>query len=430
MKKGVRLCITGSEVMNGFVLDKNTQFFASELYALGYELKESRILPDNPDAIIRAWQELAQTGDIIVNSGGLGPTSDDLTVDLLCRWLDDVPRYDEYAEKRTRYFFEKRAQREGEKTRDSVHKISLETALRQARLPSRAQPIKNNVGLAPGFYLPQIHFIALPGFPDEIKGMWKETLTLIESLGVEKSATKIIPIWGVGESQLFSMLQPHSEITLGVHALPWGCRLFLRSPSSQNAALDAYRATLEEKFPMQIMENPVVELMNLLKEKRLSLALAESCTGGLAAKQVTDIAGSSAVFKGAAVTYANETKTALVGVSRKILEEHGAVSAPCAKAMAEGASKALDADVTLSFTGIAGPTGGTPTKPVGTVFIGIHHRTEKMTRVARFQFPLGRERFRNATVACGFLAATQMLTVNLQSTVQEKQAYWPARLFA
>jgi len=404
-KKAIRLCITGSEVMNGFVLDRNTQFFASELYALGYELKESRIIHDDPQQILAAWREFQESGDIIVNSGGLGPTSDDLTVDLLCEWLGDTAIYDAYAEKRTRFFFERRS-------RSQKVAVSIDVALRQARIPSRARAIKNIVGLAPGIFIPEANFFALPGFPDEIRGMWPETLSLIESLGLKRAQTKILPVWGVGESQLFSGMPELKKVTVGVHALPWGCRLFLRGTADDaeaSAEVAALSEVLHSAFPQQINENPLQAIIAILKTQSKKLALAESCTGGLAAKQVTDFPGVSAVFQGAAVTYANSAKEALADVDAKIIAAHGAVSFECARAMAEGVAERLAADYALSFTGIAGPDGGTREKPVGTVFIGICDRTKNTTRVARFSFPFGRERFRNAVVAAGFLALWQML---------------------
>lgn len=405
MKKGVRLCITGSEVMNGFVLDRNTQFFASGLYALGLELVESRILHDDREQILKTWKEFAATGDIIVNSGGLGPTTDDLTVDLLCEWLNDTPVYEPHAEKRTRYFFEKRA-------RLHPGSLSLETALRQARIPSRAQAIQNPIGLAPGIFLPELHFFALPGFPDEIKGMWPEVLRLIEELNPQRSLTRIIPVWGVGESQLFSELPQLEKISVGVHALPWGCRLFLRAkhedPDSL-AELTSIAQALQARFIGQVVEDPLAQLIAHCKEHKLRLAVAESCTGGLAAKQITDIPGVSAIFTGGAVSYANATKTALLGVDAELIATHGAVSSEVAAAMAQGAAQHLEADLALSFTGIAGPDGGSEKKPVGTVFIGLCDRRLNETRVGKFMFPFGRERFRNAAVAAGFLALWQYL---------------------
>ncbi|MFZ5627493.1 MAG: nicotinamide-nucleotide amidohydrolase family protein [Spirochaetota bacterium] len=410
MARGVRLCITGSEVMNGFVLDRNTQFFASELYALGLELVESRILHDDRQQIMATWKEFAATGDIIVNSGGLGPTSDDLTVDLLCEWQQDTAVYEPHAEKRTRYFFEKRA-------RQQPGSYSLETALRQARIPSRAVAIRNPVGLAPGIFLPELNFFALPGFPDEIRGMWPEVLRRIEQQNAERSVTRIIPVWGVGESQLFTemrSLTPEIDrsVSVGVHALPWGCRLFLRAKqgdAASAAALGEIAATLESHFAGQVVEDPLGGVIAYCKEKRLKLALAESCTGGLAAKQVTDIAGVSAIFTGGVVSYANEAKTELVGVPAELIAAHGAVSAEVAGAMALGVAQKLGADLSLSFTGIAGPDGGSEAKPVGTVFVALHDARSEKTFVARFLFPFGRERFRNATVATGFLSLWQYL---------------------
>jgi len=401
--KSVRLCITGSEVMNGFVLDKNTQFFASELYALGYELKESRVLHDDRDQILNTWRELAKTGDIIINSGGLGPTSDDLTVDLLCEWLGDTAVYDPHAEKRTRFFFERRA-------KDPTKALSIELALRQARLPSRARAIKNTVGLAPGIFLPEVNFIALPGFPDEIKGMWAETLSILEAQSLIKTPTRILPVWGVGESQLFSQLPESKNVTIGVHALPWGCRLFLRSPDQD--AIDALALDVENKFAGQIVEKPLEAIIEYCKKEKLTLAVAESCTGGAAAKQITDVAGVSSIFLGGAVTYANSAKEKYLGVKASTLETHGAVSRETAVQMAAGVCHQLGADIGLSFTGIAGPTGGSDQKPVGTVFIGLHDARSNDTRVARFVFPFGRERFRNAAVACGFLAMWQRHVYN------------------
>lgn len=451
MRKGVRLCITGSEVMNGFVLDRNTQFFASELYARGYELMESRILHDDREQILKTWREFAATGDIVVNSGGLGPTSDDLTVDLLCEWLNDTAVYDPHSERRTRYFFERRAREQSAKgaakpgTTGGARAVSIEVALRQTRLPSRARAIKNTVGLAPGIFLPEINFIALPGFPDEIRGMWKETLGIMESLSLTRHATKIIPVWGVGESQLFSELSVPDSVTVGVHALPWGCRLFLRSgpsirpdgllrdlPSTQpdgkrrdlpsaetgnrslsavemSEQIDSVAAAIAAKFPGQVVDDPLADVIEYCKTNALTLSLAESCTGGMAGKQVTDHAGVSAIFKGSAVTYANEAKTGLLGVAPQLIAEHGAVSAECAAAMARGAADRFDSTLSLAFTGIAGPDGGSADKPVGTVFIALHDARTAETRVARFGFPFGRERFRSATVACGFLALRQYL---------------------
>lgn len=410
MARGVRLCITGSEVMNGFVLDRNTQFFASELYALGLELVESRILHDDPQQILATWKEYAASGDIIVNSGGLGPTTDDLTVDLLCEWQNDTPAYEPHAEKRTRYFFEKRAKQQ-------PGAYSLETALRQARIPSRAVAIRNPVGLAPGIFLPDINFFALPGFPDEIRGMWPEVLRRIEQQNAERSVTRIIPVWGVGESQLFTEMRSltpdiDQSVSVGVHALPWGCRLFLRAKQSDPesaATITQIASTLESHFAGQVVEDPLGAVIAYCKEQQLKLALAESCTGGLAAKQVTDIAGVSAIFTGGVVSYANEAKTELVAVPAELITAHGAVSPEVAAAMARGVAQKLGADLSLSFTGIAGPDGGSAEKPVGTVFIGLHDRRTSQTRVGRFLFPFGRERFRNATVASGFLALWQYL---------------------
>ncbi len=284
-------------------------------------------------------------------------------------------------------------------------------------MPSRAVAIKNPVGLAPGIFLPGLNFFALPGFPDEIKGMWPEVLRRIEEQSTARALTRIIPVWGVGESQLFSEMRTltpgiDQSVSVGVHALPWGCRLFLRAKESaagSEAALGEISSILESHFAGQVVDDPLGGVIAYCKGNQLRLALAESCTGGLAAKQVTDIAGVSAVFTGGVVSYANEAKTTLLGVEADLIAAHGAVSAEVAAAMARGVAQLLGADLSLSFTGIAGPDGGSAAKPVGTVFVGLHDRRTGETRVGRFLFPFGRERFRNATVATGFLSLWQYL---------------------
>lgn len=387
--------------MNGFVLDRNTQFFASELYGRGYRLVESRIVHDDRHQILATWREWAASGDIIINSGGLGPTSDDLTVDLLCEWLGDQAIYEPEAERRTRYFFERRARKNPA--------LSLETALRQARIPSRAIAIQNSVGLAPGIFIPEKNFFALPGFPEEIHAMWPQVLQHIQALEPEKFLTTIIPVWGVGESQLFSGIRETPGVTVGVHALPWGCRLFLRAENGMPQALEKLAAEIRSRYSAQIVEDPLVEVIAHCKKQGLKLAFAESCTGGLAAKRLTDHPGVSAIFQGGVVSYANSAKSTLLGVSQELLATHGAVSREVAEAMARGAAEVLSAELALSFTGIAGPDGGSESKPVGTVYIGLYDRRSDDMRVARFHFPLGRERFRNATVSCAFLALWQYL---------------------
>lgn len=400
--RGVRLCIVGSEVANGFVLDKNTQFFAQELFSRGYDLIESRILRDDPEQIIANWKTLFETGDLIINSGGLGPTPDDLTVDLLSDLLGVKPVYEPDAERRVRAFFERR--------KGNEKGISLDVALRQARIPDTTVPIKNIVGLAPGIFIPHIPFIALPGFPQEIKGQWDQVLEKIESLNLPKRKTTIIPIWGKGESEIFSNIQQPPEVDVGVHALPYGCRIFLRTKDNSETALNIQEQladALHSNYPDLICEDPIEDFAVWAIQSKTTFALAESCTGGLASKLMTDIPGISAVYPGGVVSYANEAKTNLLNVPASVINSDGVVSMATAAHMAAGAAISLKAQLGFSFTGIAGPTGGLSNKPVGTVFCGIADLKEKTVHVVKLFYPFGRERFRSAAVYTLFLALWQ-----------------------
>ncbi|MCS6984454.1 MAG: nicotinamide-nucleotide amidohydrolase family protein [Leptospiraceae bacterium] len=394
----ISLCITGSEVLNGFVLDTNTRFFASEFYKAGFEVRESRILRDDPRAILNSWEEFYQRGDIIVNAGGLGPTRDDLTVDLLCQWLNRRPVMVQEAEEKIRRLFQEK------KERGMTMKYSLEVALRQARIPEGCIALPNPVGLAPGIFVPEKNFFALPGFPIEIEGIWPSLWQYLDKEKLQKYHTRELPVWSYGESALFAEIHPPEEIEMGVHALPFGCRLFFRSQNER--LLDEFFTSLKERYYGLTQESPLKSFAQWAMANNKKVALAESCTGGLFAKEFTDIPGISAIFLGGVVSYANEIKMSFLGLPEEILKTHGAVSAPCAKAMAEGALLRFGADISVSFTGIAGPGGGTPKKPVGTLYIGLATKGEE-TLIGKFFYDFGRARFRQAACATAALVLYQ-----------------------
>ncbi len=396
----ISLCVTGSEVVNGFIQDTNTRFFAAELYAMGYEVRESRVLRDDPDAILEAWQSMHNRGDVIINAGGLGPTNDDLTVDLLCQWLNCKAIVVPEAERRIKALFQHRARQGG------TMKYSLDVALRQARIPEKSIPLENSGGLAPGIYVPEKNLLALPGFPSEIKAIWPQVPELLKNYRLNQYATAEIPVWAYGESALFAEIHPPPEIEIGVHALPLGCRLFLRSSVNNRDQVTAYAEELRQRYAALGEPKPLEAFAHWAIANHKKIAFAESCTGGLLAKQFTDIPGISACFQGAIVSYANEIKTRELDVAEDILAIHGAVSRHCAVAMAEGALKKMNADITVSLTGIAGPSGGSDEKPVGTLFMAIADRNEP-TLVARFLYNFGRERFREAAAASAALALFQ-----------------------
>ncbi len=396
--RGVRLCIVGSEVLNGFILDSNSRFFASELYRLGIPLNEVRVLPDEPEIILQTWQDYAATGDLIINSGGLGPTDDDLTIDLLCKFLGVEAVYDSYAERKLRVFFKKRkGQIENDKEK------TIERALRQVRIPAGEEALANKVGLAPGVWVKSIPLVALPGFPLEIKSIWPQVLQKIEGLNFATEPTVEVPIWGIGESTLFSELALGPEIEVGVHALPLGSRLFLRSKEPKN--LEQAEKDVRQKYSANVVENPLAAFFDFMVENNQTISTAESCTGGLLAKLFTDIPGSSKVYLGSIVSYDNQIKEKLLAVSADTLVQYGAVSSQSAAEMVKNGQQNMNSDYCIATTGIAGPSGGTEEKPVGTVYIGIAGPGEAW--VGRFNFPLGRERFRNAVCYTAMLSLYQ-----------------------
>ncbi|MCB1199682.1 MAG: nicotinamide-nucleotide amidohydrolase family protein [Leptospiraceae bacterium] len=402
-ERGIRICIIGTEVTNGFIQDTNTKFFAEELYSRGLILKECRVIPDDPEIIFDTWNEYIRSGDLIINSGGLGPTDDDLTVDLISQLLGVEPVYDEEAEKRVKWFFKKRA-RSG---------VSLELALRQARIPAMTIGLKNTVGLAPGIWAPRINMIALPGFPVEIKSIWPEALKIIETQDLTRRSTRILPVWAMGESQLFSQIPRSNDVEIGVHALPIGCRLFLRAKNEDGnlTELDRIENEIRLHFTSLISHDPLRDIIEKLLADAKTLSTAESCTGGLIGKLITDIPGSSAWYQGGAITYSNSSKSQLLNVKEETIQRFGAVSHATAAEMAIGALAAFNSDIAVSTTGIAGPDGGSDEKPVGTAFAAIADKNSQKVYTAKLYYPFGRERFRLAVAHSLFLGLFQRFTL-------------------
>lgn len=399
--RGVRICIIGSEVLNGFVQDTNSNFFAREMFSRGFDIKSVDVIRDDPEQILAAWQRLFSSGDLVLVSGGLGPTEDDLTVDLLSKYLNTNPVYEPNAERRVRAYFGRRGnQKKG---------IQLETALKQARYPEGTEALINREGLAPGIWVKDIPALFLPGFPVEIKGMWPQALEFIDSLQLEKKHTEIVPVWGVGESELFSNIYISEKIETGVHALATGCRLFLRERAEGQAGdeLQKMLGSIKEKYSAHIIDDPLLAFMGFLKKENKTMATIESCTGGLIGKLITDIPGASQVYPGGFISYANSIKEKLVGIKKETLEKYGAVSEQVAVEMALGGIKTTGADFSIAVTGIAGPDGGSDEKPVGTVYIALAEKQTRTIYCARLYMPIGRERFRKAVVYSAFLALYQ-----------------------
>ena len=390
---GIFLFVIGSEILNGFTLDTNTQFICSKLFHRGLRINKVFVLRDNFKEILNALRKAIPQSDLIITTGGLGPTQDDLTVDILCELTACKPTHDTYAKRRADTIF------------SSKRSVDMDRVLRQTRIPENSIPLKNSVGLAPGIWIPDLPLLAMPGFPIEIRSVWPEALKKIKTLNLQKTNTRIFPVWGYGESTLFSELVFPDEIEVGVHALEFGCRLFLSSKDKN--ILDVFSRKIKKQYAAYIIENPLTALSAFLKEKKLWLATVESCTGGLCAKLLTDQPGASAFFKGSIISYHNEIKVSLGGVAQKTLKKFAAVSRETVIEMASGGLKILHSDLVLAVSGIAGPAGGSKEKPVGTVYLGFASSREKRVWVGKFFLPLGRERFRQAAAYILFLSLYQ-----------------------
>ena len=392
----VDLVNTGSELLLGEILNTHAVWIAEALRPLGLRLQRQVCIPDGPE-IGAVFAERFPHCDVLIVTGGLGPTLDDVTRESLAELLGLAMTRDEKVvaeiEERLRHYQRKMP--------DSNY--------RQADVPAGAEVLSNPNGTAPGLYLPPLsfeggrspHVFLLPGPPRELRPMFRDQVVpRLLRIAPDPGDRAILNLTthGIGESRLTELLDSELEDLPGVEL---GYRL---GQGFVNIRLIGPRASLTEGESRvrrilgpcllctdgSTMEQMVVRV---LAEKGETLVTAESCTGGAVASQITDAPGASKVFLAGYVTYANEAKTDLVGVPPELIAEHGAVSAPVAQAMAEGALERSGATHAVSLTGIAGPSGGTDEKPVGTVFIALATEGEE-TWVCPFSFPGGRDVFK------------------------------------
>lgn len=387
----VEILNTGTELLFGSVINTHLSYLAQQLFPLGLRVQRQLTIPDG-DSIGDAIIESARRCEVILVTGGLGPTTDDITREIVSELTGRPLRLDDSILQKISQRFKKRGLTMTDRT------------ARQAFVPDGATELANDHGTAPGLYLPAQngipHLFLFPGPPRELRPMFKTyALPILRSLvGNHDLDARTYRTTGLGESQVERII---GERLLTIPGLELGyCarmgEVDVRVIGSQLAVkaaseliereLGDYIVTTEDKE----LEDIVVELLTM---KKATLAIAESCTGGLLASRITDVPGSSLVFIEGNVTYSNEAKTRTLSVSPELLSTVGAVSEEVARAMAEGALKRSGATYALSTTGIAGPGGGTDLKPVGTVFIGLASRGGA-TLVEKEFFPTDRPSFK------------------------------------
>lgn len=371
--KSAEIVTIGTEMLLGDLVDTNTAWISHQLAGLGVGIYRHTTVGDNSERIVGALKDAASRADLVVTTGGLGPTSDDLTNACL-GLLTGLPMV-KYPEAR-RHVDEKFAQF-GRRPTPSNYK--------QALFPRGTELIPNPLGTAMGALLEWegTLFATLPGVPSEMKGMFEETIApLIRSRSDGAIVSKTLHFAGIGESALAEQVQDFLDAPdPTVAPLAGQGRVRLRITTRAATEEEAWQkiepvekeimVRLGDYFFGEDEETLESSVGRLLSERGATVALAESCTGGLISKRLTDVAGSSAYFEEAFITYSNASKERLLGVPGEMLQKHGAVSEPVARAMAEGARRAAGADYGLSVTGVAGPGGGTEEKPVGLVFVGV-----------------------------------------------------------
>ena len=389
----------GDELLRGEIVDSNKSFLSDRLLTLDVETHYHTSVRDDPEDMVDAFQRAAGRSDVVLVSGGLGPTRDDLTSEVLAQAFGLELVLDEPALETIRAFFR------------SVGREMSENNAKQAYFPAGAEVLPNPIGTAPGFCLEARGslFFCMPGVPRELYRMMDEQVlprVARRSGGGRVVRARLLRTFGLGESSLDDELKDIAvggDVTLGFRtSFPDNyLRPVARGATVEEAeaklgrVCDAIRERLGPLVYGEGEETLALVVGRLLRKQGRSIAVAESCTGGLVAGALTDVAGASDYFLAGVVAYANRAKVAALGVPEALIEAHGAVSDPVVRAMAEGVRERFGADYGLATTGISGPDGGTADKPVGLVHVALA-RSEG-THSEHFVFPLDRARHRLLT---------------------------------
>ena len=368
----------GDEVLRGEIVDSNKALIASRLLELDIECHFQASVRDDPEDMRDAFRRAVSRSDLLLVSGGLGPTRDDRTTEVLAQTFGRDLQFDEHSFEVIRDFFRR------------VGREMSETNRKQAFFPSGSEVLANPVGTAPGFLVEEKESLVfcMPGVPRELSKMMDEQVLprladrLEGSGAVSRVRARLLRTFGMGESSLESELADLAQD--GQVELAFRTTFpdnFLRvvarghSIAEADARIDSVVEAIRERIGDLIYgegdESLEAVVGRLLEEKGKTIAVAESCTGGLIAEKLTDVPGSSAYFFGGIVAYANSAKQGLLGVPESLIAEHGAVSEPVARAMAHGARERFGADIGVATTGISGPGGGSEEKPVGLVYLAI-----------------------------------------------------------
>jgi nicotinamide-nucleotide amidase len=379
----------GSEMLGPFRRDTNSIWLTEKLEEAGITLVRKAVVPDDPGEIARELSCASETAGWIFLTGGLGPTADDVTVSAVAAWMGVPVHRDE------RFVSAMRERWEG---RRGIRMPAVNE--KQGDVPEGARVLENPRGTAPGFWLEKdgVQIVILPGVPSEMREIFEQRVARFlgrAARGEAVTRRRVLRIAGMGESAVEELVAPlyrkWIDDPVTILASPGEVELHLCARGDAGAA-EARLAAMEEDFRTVLGSRihgadgdaMAASVGRLLKERRCTLALAESCTGGLVSALLTDIPGSSAYFVGTVVSYSDSSKEALLGVDPETLRGFGAVSEEAAREMARGALARFGSDLAASVTGIAGPDGGTLEKPAGTVFFAVANRAGREHAKRRF----------------------------------------------
>lgn len=407
------IIIIGDEILIGQVIDTNSAFICTELNHIGMKVNRIVSVADNKSDIYNAINALKQDADIVIITGGLGPTNDDITKKALAEYFNQQLVLNNEALEHIREFFERRRVKMNERNRD------------QALLPDQCRLVPNEFGTAMGMWFEQDdnkHFISLPGVPYEMKAMITGHIIpeLIKRFKLPSIIHRTILTTGIAESVMADRISAwESELPRNIRLAylpsPGILKLRLTASGNDKKALEKQVASLVGKLRRIIGISIFgydgttleAEIGVMLRQLHATVGVAESCTGGNIGRMITSVSGSSDYFKGGIIAYDNDVKTDLLGVDRKMLEKHGAVSRQVVLQMADGARRLLDTGYAIAVSGIAGPAGGTAEKPVGTVWIAVAGEDKTDARL----FNLGT--LRETNIIRASVAALNMLRLTL-----------------
>lgn len=377
------LCV-GSELLLGDTVNTNASYISQKLVALGINCFYQSTVGDNPARIQEQFDIAFNRADFIIVTGGLGPTEDDLTIKAIADYFDTELVFNEEVFNGIKTFF------------DKLNRVMPETNRKQACIPKGAVTVNNPEGTAPGIIwkIPpntknnakEKIILAFPGVPNELYVIWEESIhKFLKQYSSETLFTRFLKFFGIPEAALaekvHDLLGQHNPTVASLVA-NWESKLRIAAKAKTKKEAERLILQTEKEILSRVGEyfygyddtDLETAVGKLLLERKLTVATAESCTGGLISSRLTDVSGSSAYILQNIITYSNEAKINTIGVDREVIEKFGAVSEQTAEDMAKGVRSFSNSDIGLGITGIAGPTGGTATKPVGLVYIGINSK--------------------------------------------------------